>query len=241
MRGSGEFWGAHAPSPSPELFPTKIVSAGHRNQHARARALPRGNPPYDDCDLASGSAAEAINEANLPCRRQDHPLLAAHDRPQTHRAPLHDLDHALLFHRRRGGDHDAAGIAHAAGRPRHLRDLQQALHHPRRRHGLVLPHSVDPDRARKFSRAADDRRTRCRVPEAQSRELVSLHGGRGLRGFLHHHRRRRYRLDLLHALQQHLRERPCHRDGYGYFHRGIRLHRDRAEFHCHDSQNARPG
>ena len=35
------------------------------------------------------------------------------------------------------------------------------------------------------------------------------------------HRRRRYRLDLLHALQQHLRELACHRDGSRHLHRRV--------------------
>ncbi len=53
------------------------------------------------------------------------------------------------------------------------------------------------------------------------------------------HRRRRYRLDLLHAVQQHLltHARDCR--GAGDFHHGLFLDPHRAEFHRHHSQNAR--
>ncbi len=57
--------------------------------------------------------------------------------------------------------------------------LQQALHIAWSRHGVVFSHSFHPHGARQLPAAVDDRRARCRLPAAESRELVSLHGRAG--------------------------------------------------------------
>ena len=54
-------------------------------------------------------------------------------------------------------------------------------------------------------------------------------------------RRRGYRLDLLHAIQQHLLAYACHCRGAGRFHRRIFIDYYGLEFHRHDSHDARPG
>ena len=54
-----------------------------------------------------------------------------------------------------------------------------------------------------------------------------------------HPRRRRYRLDLLYPLQQHLLEWLGHRHGGRNFHQRLLLHFHRTQFHRHDSQAAR--
>ena len=61
------------------------------------------------------------------------------------------------------------------GRLRHVGHLQQAVHVPRHRHGLVLPRAVHPEHARQFPAAADDRRAGSRLPAAQPVQLVSHH------------------------------------------------------------------
>ena len=53
--------------------------------------------------------------------------------------------------------------------------------------------------------------------------------------------RRGYRVDILCALQQHLRELARHCDGGRDFYRGLRNDFDGLEFHRHRSQAARPG
>ena len=64
-----------------------------------------------------------------------------------------------------------------AGRRRHL---QQALHDPRRHHGVLLPRAGGPDRAGQFLPADDDRRQGPGLSADQPAELVSLHARRRL-------------------------------------------------------------
>ena len=53
--------------------------------------------------------------------------------------------------------------------------------------------------------------------------------------------RRRHRLDLLHALLQHLRQHQRHPGRIGVFITGFFVHPDRAELHRHHPQDARSG
>ncbi len=133
-------------------------------------------------------------------------LVALHHRPQAHRPALPDVDHLLLLHRRLLRAAHPPRTAHPRRRPRPGRHLQQTFHHARHGDGLLLPHPLDPRRARQLPRAHDDRRQRSRLPAHQPAELVSLHHRRRHDAALHAHRRRRYRLDLLHALQHRLHQ-----------------------------------
>ena len=86
------------------------------------------------------------------------------------------------------------------GRPASGRHLQQGVHHARHDHGVLLP---DPGRARrpgKFPGSDHDRRQGPGLPAHQPAELVPLHHRRHPDYALHADRRRRYRLDVLHAL-----------------------------------------
>ena len=62
-----------------------------------------------------------------------------------------------------------------AGRPLFSRHLQQAVHHARDHHGVLLPGPVHSGDARQLSGADDDRRARSGVSAHQSVELVYLH------------------------------------------------------------------
>ena len=95
-------------------------------------------------------------------------LLAAHHRPQAHRDPL-------------CARRSPSSSSSAASPRRSIRlelftpqadlvidgHLQPAVHAARRGHGVVLPGAVDPDHARQFPAAADDRREGRRLSAAQ--------------------------------------------------------------------------
>ena len=91
---------------------------------------------------------------------------------------------------------------HARRRSRVGRHLQQALHDARRGDGVLR---ADPGRAgdsRQLRAAADARRQGRRVSEDQPSELVRLRHRVPVHRLRDGGRRRRYRLDLLHAVQQ---------------------------------------
>ena len=165
--------------------------------------------------------------------------MVSHHRPQAHRDPLFRQPDLFLLHRRRGGDRDPDRACDAAGRSRQLRHVQPPLHHARHHHGVVLPDPVDPQHARQFHRAADDRRARPRLSQAQSAELVPVHARRRGGAVCDPGGRRRYRLDLLYAVLdavlQQLRCGGRHRR----VHRRLLLDPDWPELHRHDSQAAR--
>ena len=150
------------------------------------------------------------------------------------------LDHVLLFHRRLLRAAHPPRTAHARRRPRPGRHLQQTLHHARHGHGLLLPHPIDSRRAGQLPRAHDDRRQGPRLPAHQPAELVSLHHRRRHDAALHAHRRRRYRLDLLHALQHRLHQHQNRRGRTRHLRRRILFHPHRPEFHRHHPPHARP-
>ena len=123
-----------------------------------------------------------------------------------------------------GGAAITAGPArtvHAERRSAHLGHLQQAVLVPRHRHGVVLPGAVDPEHAGQFPAAADDRRARRRLSAAQSVQLVSDHRRRLLHRLRAGRRRRRYRLDLLHALLDHVLQQPRSGGGGGRVRRRV--------------------
>ena len=102
-------------------------------------------------------------------------LVADHHRPQAHRHPLRALDHGLLLHRRHRHRHRAARAAHAAAAAcSDRRPIQPAVHAAWHRHGLVLPGAVDPDHARQFPAADDDRRQGRRLSAPQPDVLVPV-------------------------------------------------------------------
>ena len=74
--------------------------------------------------------------------------------------------------------------------------------HARRGHGLLLPDPVDPGGAGQLPGPAHDRGPRPGVPLAQPAELVHLHDRRLVHALDPDLRRRRHRLDVLHAVQQ---------------------------------------
>ncbi len=78
-------------------------------------------------------------------------------------------------------------------------------------------------------------------PAGQPAELVPLHDRRHHRSGRHDHRRRRYRLDLLHPVQHHLLQHPRDRGGARHLHRRLLLHSYRAELHRHHPPHARAG
>ena len=88
------------------------------------------------------------------------------------------------------------------------RHLQQVLHHARRDHGVLLPDPVDSGGARQLPDPADDRREGPGVPAHQPAQLVHLLDRRRLHALRDGHRRRRHRLDLLHAVQHDRRRTP---------------------------------
>ena len=78
-------------------------------------------------------------------------------------------------------------------------------------------------------------------PQAEPAELVHLHRRRPVHAVFGDRRRRGYRLDVLHALQQHVLEYAGHCRGDRRIHHRIFLDSHRPEFHRHHSQDARPG
>ena len=66
------------------------------------------------------------------------------------------------------------GTHHAPRRSRHVRNLQQTLHRPRRPHGLVFSDPIHSGGARQFCDSDDDRRAGCRLSKTESAELVSF-------------------------------------------------------------------
>ena len=102
----------------------------------------------------------------LPERRLRRLVVAADDRPQADRA-------SCTWSRSRSSSSSAALAATLmrlelmtpAGRPGPARDLQQAVHAPRRDHGLLLPDPVDPGGAGQLPGPADDRRAGPGLPE----------------------------------------------------------------------------
>jgi cytochrome c oxidase subunit 2 len=82
--------------------------------------------------------------AQLSDRRQQPSVLVLHHRPQACGDPLFHRHHAVLLHRGYSRNDDPDRARHAAGRSRYLGCLQSAVHHPRRRDGVVLPHSLGP-------------------------------------------------------------------------------------------------
>src|ERR1700720_3937086 len=101
-------------------------------------------------------------------------LVAVYHRPQTHCTALSVLDHSHVFCGRRLRRGHAIESANA---PRSFfsRHLQQAVHHARDYHGVLLPGPVDSRDARQFSCAAHDWRARPGVSADQFIELVYLH------------------------------------------------------------------
>ncbi len=168
------------------------------------------------------------------------PFVAADARPQADRHSLPDLDHADLSPRQHVRRADPTRVADAGGRPRPGRHLQQAVHHARHRHDLLLPDPVDSSRDGQLPRADDDRRPRPGLPAPQSAELVRLRGRCDLHAVGDRHRRRRYRLDLLHSVQHHgiAHERSHHRGRH--LHHRLFLDPHRAQLHRHDPHACAP-
>ena len=174
----------------------------------------------------------------LPERRVRSEELAAYLGPQEDRDPLSHLDHLLLFYRGYLRRHDPARTGNSRRRPTRVRRLQQDVHHAWHHHGLLLPRPLDTGHARQLSDTADDRRQRSGVSQDQPAELVYLHRRRTLHVLCSAHRRRRYRLDLLHSVQHQLLEYQSDGRGGRYLHRRLLLDSHRPELHRHHSPDA---
>ena len=183
--------GRHPARQSRRIGPIGRIEIGRNRDHGTtAVATP---PP---CPAVAG---DRLREAQLPQRRLRPEVVAPDQGPQADRHPLPDLGHGLLRPRRPVRPADPPRAADARGRPDAAGHLQPDVHHARRHHGVLLPDPVDPGGARQLPRAADDRGQGPRLPAAQPGELVRLQPGRHLHPLGDRPRRRRHRLDLLHA------------------------------------------
>ena len=92
------------------------------------------------------------NRQELPDRKAGHPLLALHHRPQAHRAFSTRPRSPLFFFL---GGFFALLMRLELLTPEtdlvQAEDLQQALHHARHHHGLVLPDPLHSQHARAIS------------------------------------------------------------------------------------------
>ncbi len=106
--------------------------------------------------------------------------------------------------------------------------------------GVLLPDSVGAGGDRQFRDSVDGGRQGPGLPAGEPAELVHLHAGRDYRLDRDGHRRRRYRLDLLYAVQHYVLQHACHRRGHRYFHYRLLVDSDGIKFHRHDSPHAGP-
>ncbi len=194
-----------------------------------------------DTPLLPAAPAPIQAARDVPQRHARRDVLAADQGPQAHRHPLPDHGHGHVLHRRPGHHHRPPQPDDARRRSGHGRHLQQALHHARRHHGVLLPGAGGADGAGQFLPAADDRRQGPRLPPHQPGELVSVRDRRRLDAVRHARRRRGHRLDLLHALQHQfvaLQRRP---GADRHRHRRLFVDLHRPELHRHRPPAARPG
>ena len=91
----------------------------------------------------------------------------------------------------------------------------------------------------KFSASADDRCSRSCLSALKSAQLVSFHGRRLVHTGGDHRWRRRYGLDVLHALQQHVCELLCDSGGDRSLHYRFFVDRNGTQFYCHRPYDAR--
>ena len=112
--------------------------------------------------------------------------------------------------------------------PHGRRQLQQGLHRPRGRDGVAVPDPVDPLGDGQLHAAAHDRRARPRAAAHQPAELVPLHLRRRLHAAGPLLRRRRHRLDLLHALRDDVLQRLRRAHAGRHLHHRLLVDRHRA-------------
>ena len=136
---------------------------------------------------------------SLPEHHPRPQVVAVDEGPQADRDHVPGLDLGDVLPRRPLRRRRPARAGDAAGRLRHRRHLQQALHHARRDHGVLLPDPVDSGGARQLPDPADDRRQGPGVSAHQPDQPLHLLDRRHLHALRHDRRRRRYRLDLLRA------------------------------------------
>src|ERR1051326_5035444 len=196
---------------------------------------------HDHRNAARRALHRAGEDAELHQPRLRRPLLAADQGPQAHRHPL-PLQHHHHVHARRLLRHDDAHrAAHARGGRPHQRHVQQILHPARRGDDLLLPHPRHPGGARQFHPADHARREGPRLSAAEPSELVRLHRRGGDRALRDHHRRRRHRLDVLHAVLDAVLEHARLRDDVRRLPGRLLVDSHRSEFHGHDPPDARAG
>ena len=181
-----------------------LVGRAHRRHHPLPQQLDRGAVDGRDPAHSTFARLEAGSRHEL----------ADDDRPQADRDPLHRHEPRLLRHRGAARTADPAPARRPGSGLHHRRQVQRALH--RARHGDGLPRrGADPRRLRQLPRAADDRRARHGVPEAERALVLVLPRGRAraLRELLREGRRLERRLDCLPAavgnrVQPRQRRRP---------------------------------
>ena len=140
------------------------------------------------------------SRASLPEQRPRPEVVVADQGPQADRDHVFDLDLGDVPARRPVRDGHPSRAGDAAGRLRLGRHLQQVLHDARRDHGVLLPDPVDSGGARQLPDPADDRRQGPGVPAHQPAQPLHLLDRRRLHARRDDQRRRRHRLDVLHAV-----------------------------------------
>ena len=179
-------------------------------------------------------------EMELSQRQLRRKVVVADQRSQAHRAFIPGRGDAVLFHRRRGGGDLSHRALDSAGRSGAGRDLQQAVHHARHHHDFFVFDPGDSRGLGKFPGADDVGRARSRLSPVKSGELVRVCHRRAVPAGRHARRRRRYRMDVLHALQHGLQQQLCHRYRPRRLHRRLFLDHDRAQFRRDHPHHARP-
>ena len=231
LQGAGERGAAQRAG---RLHPLAQAGRRARDRLARRQFPTRGRGEHEH-QRSEPPAAE------LPERRLQPQVVAAHPRPQADRHPLHGVDHALLRPRRDLRAARPAGAAHPQGRPAGARHLQPHVHHARHHHGLLLPDPVGAGGAGQLPGADHDRGQGPRLPAHQPGELVPLHDRRHHHPLRHPDGRGGHRLDLLHALLHHLLEQLRGADHRRHLHRRLLVDLHRPELHRHHPPHAGAG
>ncbi len=167
--------------------------------------------------------------------------MAHHGRSQAYRRHV-PLQHHYDVHHRRvlGPDPAARTPSPGAGISLpHSRAVQPGVHAARRDDGVPLHHPRHPRRLVQLHLAADDRRERRRVPQAQSHELVPLLDRRLLHDLRDPYDGARHGLDVLRSVLVERQSDGRHRRHVRCLHPGLLVDPHGAQLHRHDPQAPR--